>query len=156
MANIKTTDAEWVKCREYFEAGVSLSKITAKTGISKTQISKRSNAEGWAKGTPEKKQLIADAVRVEVAKGTLTEQALEVHKEIVDEQTKYINFFNQAALRNTKQAMDAPCEGQNDYRARADTIAKGREVVLGKTPDTLINNTNAQQNDTKITYEVIR
>lgn len=52
MANIKTTQSEWELCREYYEAGLSLSKIVEKTGISKTQISKRSNAEGWAKGVP--------------------------------------------------------------------------------------------------------
>ena len=72
MANIKTTQAEWEKCREYYEAGLTLSKIVEKTGISKTQISKRSNAESWPKGT-EKERLIADAVRVNVSKGTLTE-----------------------------------------------------------------------------------
>jgi hypothetical protein len=41
MANIKTTPDEWEKCREYYEAGLSLSKIVAKTGISKTQTLKR-------------------------------------------------------------------------------------------------------------------
>lgn len=144
VANVKTTPEEWKRAREYFEAGLSLAKIVAKTGISKTQISKRSNQEEWAKGT-EKAALVADAVRVEVAKGTLTEQARSVHDELVDEQTKYIRFFNQAAIKNVQSAMNSSCESQNDYRARADTIAKGREVVLGKTPDTVINNTNAQQ-----------
>jgi hypothetical protein len=50
MANIKTTQQEWDKAREYFEAGLSLTKIVEKTGISKSQISKKSNAEGWEKG----------------------------------------------------------------------------------------------------------
>lgn len=144
MANVKTTQEEWKRAREYFEAGLSLAKIVAKTGISKTQLSKRSNLEGWAKGT-EKERLVADAVRVEVAKGTLTEQARSVHDELVDEQAKYIKFFNQAAIRNVNGAMAAGCDSQADYRARADTIAKGREVVLGKTPDTVINNANTQQ-----------
>jgi hypothetical protein len=54
MANIKTTPEQWAKAREYFEAGLSLSAIVDKTGISKTQLSKRSGLEGWAKGTPEK------------------------------------------------------------------------------------------------------
>lgn len=144
MANIKTTTEEWEKCQEYYEAGLSLSKIVEKTGISKTQISKRSNAEGWAKGT-EKEQLIADAVRVQVAKGTLTEQALAVHNEVVSEAANRMEWLNKAALKNVQEAMKAQCDNQNDYRARADTILKGREAVFGKAPDTIINNTNAQQ-----------
>lgn len=73
-----------------------------------------------------------------------TEQEVSRFKQEVEEQTRYIKFFNQAAVQNVKGAMLANCETQTDYRARADTIAKGREVVLGKTPDTVINNTNAQ------------
>lgn len=146
MANIKTTQNEWDKCREYFEAGLSLSQIVDKTGISKTQISKRSNAEGWSKGT-EKEQLIADAVKIKAAKGTLTEQALAVHNEIVDERTKHIQFFNSAALKNVSYAVKKISADTThaEHRMLADTIAKGREVVLGKTPDTAIqiNNTNA-------------
>jgi hypothetical protein len=112
MANIKTTQEEWELCREYFEAGVSLSKITAKTGISKTQISKRSNAENWAKGTHEKEQLIADAVRVVVAKGTLTEQALAVHNELVNESpliaiSKNLSDAGIAGTRTAKRISEA-------------------------------------------------
>jgi hypothetical protein len=137
MANIKTTPEQWAKAREYFEAGLSLSAIVDKTGISKTQLSKRSGLEGWAKGT-EKEQLIVDAVRVGLAKGTLTEQALSVHNEIVDERVKRMEWLNKAALKNVQEAMSHPCENQNDYRARADTISKAKEVVAGKSPDTAI------------------
>jgi len=137
MANIKTTQEEWAKCREYYEAGLSLSHIVGKTGISKTQISKRSNIEGWSKGT-EKEQLILDAVRVKAAKGTLTEQALSVHDELVDERVQRMEWLNKAALKNVHEAMNHPCENQNDYRARADTISKAKDVVVGKAPDTAI------------------
>lgn len=148
MANIKTTKQEWDKAREYFEAGLSLSAIAEKTGISKSAISKKSNLEGWAKET-QKKQLISDAVRVETAKETLNETALEVHNEIVSDRTRAIMFFGGAAIKNVQAAMLSTCENQNDYKARADTILKGRETVLGKTPDTAIqiNNANAQQNN---------
>ena len=149
MANVKTTPAQWIKAREYFEAGLSLSAIVEKTGISKTQLSRRSGIEGWSKGN-EKEQLIQDAVRVAVAKGTLTEQALIVHTELVDERTKHIEFFTSVAIKNVKDAMTIPCENQNDFRARADTILKGREAVLGKSPDTAIQiNNNSQQSTEK-------
>lgn len=145
MANIKTTPDEWAKAREYYEAGLSLTKIVEKTGISKTQISKRSNAEEWAKGT-EKEQLIQDAVRVATAKGTLTEQALVVHNEIVDERVKRTEWLNIQALKNVQGAMADPCNNQHDYKARAETILKAKETVLGKSPDVAvqINNNTAQ------------
>ena len=90
-----------------------------------------------ARGT-EKEQLIQDAVRVRVAKGTLTEQAIAVHDELVDERTKHTMFFNNSAIRNVKEAMDLECGSQFEFKARAETILKGREAVLGKTADTAI------------------
>ena len=146
MANIKTTQAEWIKCREYYEAGLSLSKIVEKTGISKTQISKRSNLESWSKGT-EKEQLIADAVKVRVAKGTLTEQALSVHDELVDEKTKHIQFLNNLTLKNLSVMGKKINEDMEiiDHRNAQETINKGAERLIGKTPDTAIQiNNNAQ------------
>ena len=64
---------------------------------------------------------------------------------VVDERTKHIQFFTVAAVTNVEQAMAMPCEGQADYRMRADTILKGRETVLGKAPEVAvqINNSNA-------------
>lgn len=61
-------------------------------------------------------------------------QVNAIHKE-VDERTKHIQFFTSAAIKNVQQAMAEPCEGQSDYQRRADTINKGREAVLGKSPD---------------------
>jgi len=40
-------------------------------------------------------------------------------------------------------------KNQNDYRARADTILKAKEVVLGKTPDTAIQINNNLSVDKK-------
>lgn len=143
MANIKTTVKEWAKAKEYFEAGLSLSKIVEKTGISKTQISKRSNSQGWAKGT-EKEQLVQDAVRVRMAKGTLTEQALAVHNEIVDEKANRLEWLNKVALLNVRQAMESECQSQNDFRSRADTISKAKDVVDGKVGTAIQINTGPQ------------
>lgn len=54
---------------------------------------------------------------------------------VVDERTKHIQFFTSAAITNVKGAMGEPCEGQADYRMRADTILKARDTVLGRAPD---------------------
>lgn len=87
-----------------------------------------------------------------VTAGIQYRQALAQHDDrnvtavvtMVDEATKHIQFFTSAAVRNVQEAMDTPCEGQNDFKARADTILKGKETVLGKSPDTAIQvNNNA-------------
>jgi hypothetical protein len=67
--------------------------------------------------------------------------------EAVEDQTKHIQFFTSCAITNVQEAMYAPCETQNDFKARAETIIKGRETVLGKTPDTAIqiNTTQSPQ-----------
>jgi hypothetical protein len=64
---------------------------------------------------------------------------------VVDERTKHILFFTNAAIQNVAEAMEMKCEDQNDYKSRADTILKGKEAVLGKEAGNVINNTNAQQ-----------
>jgi len=152
MANIKTTAAEWKKAKAYFEAGLSLGDVVKKTGISKSALSRKSNADGWLKGT-QKEQLVLDAIRVSAAKGTLNGTELAVHDELVTDATKAHMFFGNAAAQNVREAMAMPCENHNDFRARADTINKGRENVLGKAPDTSIQINNG---DNKSAIKEIR
>lgn len=151
MPNIKTKPHEWAKAREYFEVGLSLREIWLKTGISKTQLSKRANLENWIKGN-EKEQLIQAATEIETKKGQLNGTALEVHLEIVAERTKHLQFFTNAALKNVSVAIKKIDDKttQADHRLLADTIMKSKEVVLGKAPDTAIqiNNTNQGTNAT--------
>ncbi|MDA8416588.1 MAG: hypothetical protein M0Z78_05910, partial [Betaproteobacteria bacterium] len=59
-------------------------------------------------------------------------------------------WLNIQALRNVKESMAHPCENQSDYRARADTISKAKDVVIGKSPDTAIQINNQNH---KPTYE---
>jgi len=147
MANIKTTPEEWSKAREYFEAGLSLSEMVDKTGISKSQLSKKSNAEGWLKGN-EKKQLIDDAVRVQSAKATLTKQAIDVHNEIVDERIRHLNFFNKVGVILSSTAVNRvqaePDMPMADIRHASEIVARQRDCILGKAPD---NQTNVQINN---------
>ena len=70
-------------------------------------------------------------------------QVNAIHR-AVDERTKHIQFFNHVAVKNVQESMAHPCENQNDFRARAQTIREAKEVVLGKSPDVAvqINNNN--------------
>jgi hypothetical protein len=142
MANIKTTEKEWERAREYFEAGVKPSEIYRKMGISESRLSKKIKSDRWSKES-QKKALIQAAVSVEVAKSSLSKVALQIHDEIVDEKAHYLKFFNNAAMVNVEEAMAHGCDSQQDYRHRAETIQKGRDGVMGKSPDTAIQiNTN--------------
>lgn len=64
-------------------------------------------------------------------------------QDAVNERARLLAFFQDAAARNVAEALQAPCEGQKDFKDRAETIAKGKEVVFGKTPDTAIQINNA-------------
>jgi hypothetical protein len=134
MANIKTTPAQWERAKEYYEAGLLLREVSEKTKIAIPNISKKAKAEGWQKQT-QKQKLISTAVSVREAKAKLSPVALTVHDEIVDERAKHAIFFSDAAVINVKEAMAQKCEGQQDFKHRADTIIKGKETVLGKIPD---------------------
>lgn len=141
MANIKTTPKQWEDAREYFEAGLLLREVSEKTGISIPSLSKRAKSENWSKEN-EKKTLLLDAVRVGEAKANLSETALKVHNELVDERVKQMEWLNKAALKNVSEAMKAECANQNDFRARADTIVKAKETVFGKGVETAIQINN--------------
>ena len=47
-------------------------------------------------------------------------------------------LFNRVAVQNVSEAMATKCENQHDYKSRADTILKGKETVLGKSPETAV------------------
>ena len=141
---------QWDVVRAFFESGLSLSEIVERTEVKikdRSTISKKAKTEGWLKGKIQplisreiqNKQQLAD---IEVEKSTLNSTELKIAETLVDERTKHIQFFTHAAVTNVKQAMDEPCEGQAGYRMRAETILKGRETVLGKTPETAIQINN--------------
>lgn len=140
----KATQADWEKAKALFEAGKSLSEINSETGIDRATVSKRARKDSWEKGIYQ--QLITDSARVKAEISTLSSTVLSVVEKEIEERTKHIQFFTNAAVKNVYEAMGVQCCDQADFKARADTILKGKETVLGKEAATVINNTNAQQN----------
>lgn len=70
----------WKKAKAYFEAGKSLTYIAEKTGISRSQLSKKSKAEEWQK---EKTKHLKDAVvELEAEKETLETKNETVRKQL--------------------------------------------------------------------------
>ena len=82
--------------------------------------------------------------RIKTELAEQTEHEVNAVQKEVDERMRHILFFNSAAIRNVQEAMNEPCASQQDFRARAETIVKGRETVLGKSPETAVQINNAQ------------
>ena len=85
----------------------------------------------------------------------LDEQSVNAVHEQVNERTKHIQFFTNAALKNVSLAVKKINNEttQAEHRMLAETILKGRETVLGKSPDTAIQiNNSSSQTSLESTY----
>lgn len=131
------------QARTYWRAGRSQRWIALELNVSASSIN------SWVKGTAQDlNELVNTKTIVLQQENQLSAQERSAVQEIVDERTKHIEFFTNAAVKNVRAAMLKPCEGQADYRMRADTILKGKETVLGKQPDTAIQINNSVENVT--------
>ena len=152
------SDDQWAIVRAYFERGLTLSEIVGRDDVhikSKGSISKRATALGWIAG--EKKQAVSKEVLVKQElnellkqKETMAPQERNVHDALVSEQLQAVKFFRGANMlvANTV-AIKVKEQGRNasfmELAQAATALSKTQEAVLGKTPDTVINNTNAVQ-----------
>ncbi len=135
----------WDKTKSYYEAGLALSDISERVGISKGQISKKAAKEHWSKGN-EKKQLIDDAVGVIVQKETLKETDKVVHDELVGERAAKEIFFSTSSMRNqklTNEVMELDSTNINVLEAHSRITQRNKDTVLGK--DKVVDITNTQQ-----------
>ena len=90
--------------------------------------------------------VVHDGVQYRQALAGHDESMVTAITEAVDEKTKHIQFFNRAAITNVKKAVKKVTgkTTQYEHKLLAETISKGKEVVLGKTPDTAIQINNPQ------------
>lgn len=146
------SDKEWEVVKAFYERGLSLSEIASRDEVTikdRKTISRKANQEGWVKGqkaTLVDKEIKTKQAVAEIAteKATINATELEVHNTLVSERAAHIQFFNQAALQNVTSAVNkiGAQTSQAEHRMIAETIAKGKEVVLGKDPDTAIQINN--------------
>ena len=147
----KITLEDWNKAKMLFEAGKSLSAINLETGIDRALISKRAKKDEWVKGKTQ--QLILDGVRHEVEKSMLEPEVLTFIEKEIDERTKHIKILNNLTLKNLSVMGKKVNEDFEmvEHKLFQETVNKAAEQLLGKEPQTVINNTNAQQNNQEIT-----
>lgn len=173
------SETQWEKAKGYYEAGLSLSKITEKTTIARNTISQRAKREQWEHGKNadyiEAKELIA------TKKGTEKEQAVLILDEIADENIRRKNlvygasekivqatskmldkgkkqvvvkvkeYSKESGSSESLDVIDQELDPQ-DLKNLSDTVDKA-SLTLGvnprHAPKIELNNTNAQQNNTE-------
>lgn len=139
----KASEDIWEKAKALYEKGDSLRDIEKEVGIPYKTIDNRAKVHGWGKGILA--HHIADSVRVQQEFGTMDLAQQTVVSQEVNKQVQRMEWLNTAALKNASDAMKAPCDGQVDFKHRADTISKAKEVLVGKNPEIAVQ-VNTQLN----------
>ena len=146
------TESQWEKAKAYYEAGMTLSQIKDKTNIARNTISQRAKREQWEHS--KNSEYIEAKIKVESQKGTILEQsgsvALNIADDIAFNKAKALTLFQNSALKNQKKANDMLdlTDDMKDIESHARITKTNKETVLGKDPETVINNANVQENKT--------
>nr|DAV17561.1 MAG TPA: L20 Mitochondrial ribosomal protein subunit L20 [Caudoviricetes sp.] len=109
--------------------------------------------------TPKNKEKVTTLIAIKSELAEQNYQEVTSVNEVVDEATKHLIFFKNAALRNQKKAdeMLEMCDRITDVEAHSRITARNKETIFGKEPQTIINNTNAQQNQiTEIKRTIVK
>lgn len=138
-----------------FHTGVyTVRQLGDKYGVSHVTIIK------ITKGlVPKNKEKVTALIAIKSELAEQNYQEVTSVNEVVDEATKHLIFFKNAALRNQKKAdeMLEMSDTISDIEAHSRITARNKETVLGKEPQTVINNTNAQQNQiTEIKRTIVK
>lgn len=139
----KPTQEKWDKAKALFEAGKSFRDIDKMLGIPFSTIKYRADKEGWEQGKIE--QLIIDKTKVLENFAQLNSVQKEVVQKEVEDRLRHITFFNNATIKNLSVMMKKIDEdtGIVEHKIAQDALSKGKETVLGKTPDTAIQINNS-------------
>jgi len=159
-------DNQWAKVQAMFELGLPLNEIAKECGIDKGSVSRKAKQAGWLKGkmqpTVAKEVQARQALKeVEAEKATLNATERVAIDVAVAKRLQHLQFFETANLLVAKTAAnklqrDGLNASYQDVNAAANAIAKAQDGVLGKNPDTVINNTNAVQTVIQHTPEQLR
>lgn len=147
-------EAKMEEALSHVKSGKSFRQAYLLTGVNYKKIEREAAKRGIKKG--DLSQIIAEKTMVETKFVSLCDSDKTIVNDIVDERIKHIQFFNHAAIKNVQESMALRCESQQEFKFRSETIAKGREVVLGKAPDTALQiNQNIDTGPKKVQFEVL-
>lgn len=141
-----------------YKAGISQNQLAKNYKLSPATINK------LCKNIPQENiEIVNTLVNTAIATNRALEgkSQIEVNsiERIVDERTKHLLYFQNAALRNQRKA-DEMLEMSDkiaDIEAHSRITARNKETIFGKEPQTIINNTNAQKNEvTEIRRTIVK
>jgi len=145
------SEEQWLKAKDYYEAGYTLSKIKDKTGIARNTISQRAKRELWEHSRNvdyiEAKELIA------TKKGTIKEHTVLILDEVAEESIRHKKLINDNATKLSAKLskMVDEIEEPQDLRHLVeanDKLAITLKVADRHAPKTVIENSNQQLNNT--------
>jgi len=141
------TDNQWQTVRAFYERGLTAGEIVLRKEVAITDrgsINRRAKKENWIAGI--KAALIDNDIKALENKASQNASEVIVHETLVNERTKHITFFNTAGLIIAKAAVNRvqaePNMVMQDLRHASEVVAKQRDSVLGKVPDTAIQINN--------------
>ncbi len=136
-----------------FRSGKSPRECDKLTGINYKKIEREAKKRGIEKG--DVSQLTSSMAQDKIEFVSLPVAVQDIVTKDVEELTKHLQFFTNVAVQNVQESMAMDCKDQNEFKARADTILKGKEAVFGKEAGMVINNTNAMQNINPTRIEIV-
>ena len=152
MARLTEQDKELILA-DFHTGYFTVRELAEKYNTSHTTINK------LTKGVEPKHKDKVDKL-ISIKSDLATESLQEVYSvdNVVKDRTKHLVFFQNAAIRGQQKANDLLEEvaEMKDLLAYANLTKTNKETVLGKDPETVINNANVQSNDTAMQINIIR
>lgn len=149
---------QWERTKALFESGqYSLSEIQEKTGIDKSQISRKSKIQQWQQGR--NSDYIEAKIKIAEKKTTENTTTLQVLDDIADEAIRHkrlVYTIQEKALAKAETMLDQ-IDSPSDLKTIVDAVDKASITlkVSDRHANSQINiqNTNAQQNNTTKTLD---
>ncbi len=96
--------------------------------------------------------IVNNLVQAKQALSQLDERTVNAVNTVVDKKVHMLEVLTSYTMKNAADAMKAQCTDQLDFKHRADTLLKTKEVIVGKNPDVAIQVNNGI-NDTPVTVD---
>ena len=105
---------------------------------------------------PKNKDKVTKLIAIKTELAEQNYQEVTAVEKMVTERTAQLVFFQQSAMKNQKKAnvLLESAEKLSEFRDHATITKTNKETVLGKEPETVINNANIQTNNT-LEWELI-
>ena len=116
---------------------MSQDQLADKYGVSKGFVNK--NCKGVERDA---KELVTLGARYHHELAKFDDRFVtEIQKAVIMQACK-LNYLTDMAMINAEESMKMKCDEQVDFKHRADTLLKTKEMIVGKSPETAIQVNN--------------